>query len=136
MADEEELRVCSAGESPRSAKWVGDTRYLRRLSFASFSSRNSVSGHGALGSEERMRDSSTSISVPSLVTDLYCTPSSNRSHLFLPSTAGDFSSGTSLSISVRPGEVPSTEYPLVLCWHSCQEILGNGCYVICFVSGF
>lgn len=64
--NEKELRVCSAGESPRRAEWVVDTRYLRRLSFAEFSSDSSMSGHGALGSEERMRDSSASSSAPSL----------------------------------------------------------------------
>uniref|UniRef100_A0A8D2QJ33 Uncharacterized protein n=1 Tax=Zonotrichia albicollis TaxID=44394 RepID=A0A8D2QJ33_ZONAL len=63
---------------------------------------------------ERTRDGSASNSAPSLVIDLYCTPSSSRSHLFLPSTAGDFSSGTSISAYVRPGEVPSAEQPLGL----------------------
>uniref|UniRef100_A0A8C0U134 Uncharacterized protein n=1 Tax=Cyanistes caeruleus TaxID=156563 RepID=A0A8C0U134_CYACU len=83
-----------------------------QLPFASFS--NSLSGHEALGTEERKRDSSASNSAPSVVTGLYCTPSSNRSHLFLPSTAGDFSSDTTLSACVRPGVIPSTESPFGL----------------------
>ncbi|XP_037771080.1 COP9 signalosome complex subunit 1 isoform X1 [Chelonia mydas] len=44
-----------------------------------------------------MRDSSAPSSASSSVTDLYCTPHSSRSDLFLPSTAGDFSLSASLS---------------------------------------
>uniref|UniRef100_A0A674J4K5 Uncharacterized protein n=1 Tax=Terrapene triunguis TaxID=2587831 RepID=A0A674J4K5_9SAUR len=57
----------------------------------------SVSGRGGAESQDRMRDSSAPSSASSSVTDLYCTPHSSRSDLFLPSTAGDFSLSASLS---------------------------------------
>ncbi|XP_035756015.1 COP9 signalosome complex subunit 1 isoform X2 [Egretta garzetta] len=52
-----------------------------------------------------MRDSSASSSASSSVTDLYCSPSSSRSHLFLPNTAGDFSGAVEpMQIDVDPQE--------------------------------
>ncbi|XP_012511854.1 PREDICTED: COP9 signalosome complex subunit 1 isoform X4 [Propithecus coquereli] len=58
---------------------------------------SSVSGSGGAESQDRMRDSSAPSSASSSVTDLYCTPHSSRSDLFLPGTAGDFSLSASLS---------------------------------------
>ncbi|XP_042822509.1 COP9 signalosome complex subunit 1 isoform X4 [Panthera tigris] len=56
-----------------------------------------VSGSGGAESQDRMRDSPAPSSASSSVTDLYCTPHSSRSDLFLPGTAGDFSLSASLS---------------------------------------
>uniref|UniRef100_A0A452IBU3 Uncharacterized protein n=1 Tax=Gopherus agassizii TaxID=38772 RepID=A0A452IBU3_9SAUR len=63
---------------------------------------SSVSGRGGAESQDRMRDSSASSSM----TDLYCTPHSSRSDLFLLSTAGDFSLSASLSACTLLNEVP------------------------------
>lgn len=54
-----------------------------------------------------MRDSPAPSSASSSVTDLYCTPHSSRSDLFLPGTAGDFSLSASLSACTLLYEVPS-----------------------------
>uniref|UniRef100_A0A8C0IQH6 Uncharacterized protein n=1 Tax=Chelonoidis abingdonii TaxID=106734 RepID=A0A8C0IQH6_CHEAB len=67
---------------------------------------SSVSGRGGAESQDRMRDSSAPSSASSSVTDLYCTPHSSRSDLFLPSTAGDFSLSASLSACTLLNEVP------------------------------
>uniref|UniRef100_A0A670XXF1 Uncharacterized protein n=1 Tax=Pseudonaja textilis TaxID=8673 RepID=A0A670XXF1_PSETE len=58
---------------------------------------SSVSGRGGTESQDRMRDSSVPSSASSSVTDLYNTPRSSRSDLFLPGTSGDFSLSACLS---------------------------------------
>lgn len=66
-----------------------------------------MSGSGGAESQDRMRDSPAPSSASSSVTDLYCTPHSSRSDLFLPGTAGDFSLSASLSACTLLYEVPS-----------------------------
>uniref|UniRef100_A0A8B9P498 Uncharacterized protein n=1 Tax=Apteryx owenii TaxID=8824 RepID=A0A8B9P498_APTOW len=92
---------------------------------------SSVSGRGGAESQDRMRDSSAPTSASSSVTDLYCTPCSSRSDLFLPSMAGDFSLSASLSACTMLYEVPSNR---ALFW--AQKVLGSEHYFICFVSSY
>lgn len=140
MAEEEELRVCSTGGKPQEPRGgrcaepgpaVTAPAIPLQLNCLSSLSQpaNSLSGRRGAESQDRMRDSSACSSASSSVTDLYCTPSSRRAHLFFLSTAGYFSLSASLSACMRLYEVPSNRVPF---W--AQKSLGSEHYFICFAS--